>query len=205
MAAIDNALTTITNAKQFLNITGSSKDLLLKMLILGASSYIQNTYCGQKFAVAARTNELYNGKGTPRIFLRCMLIDSTETFTLEERSGESDWATIDSDKYVVYYDQGYIQLLNGNFCTGAQNYRISYTGGYIMPSNVAYQTNENLDLPYDLELACLDMVSMLYKLRTAGGIKRQKVRDVELEYKDVLDKIPAIKMTLDRYKLVNYA
>lgn len=204
MAAIDNALTTIANAKQFLNITGTSKDLLLKMLILGASSYIQNTYCGQKFAAAARTNELYDGKDSPRIFLRCNLIDSGETFTLQQRSG-TDWETLEADKYVVYYNQGYVQLLNGNFCAGPQNVRVSYTGGYIMPSNGAYESDENADLPYDLQLACLDMVAMLYKLRTASGLKRQKVRDVELEYKDVLDKNPAIKLTLDKYKLVSYA
>lgn len=204
MAAIDNALTTIANAKQFLSITGSSKDLLLKMLILGASSYIQNTYCGVKFAVAVRTNELHDGKGSPRLFLNCRKIDTGAAFTLQERSGTT-WETIDSDKYVVYNTKGYIQLYDGKFYEGPQNYRVTYTGGYIMPSDSDYESDEDADLPYDLQLACLDMVAMLYKLRTASGLKRQKVRDVELEYKDVLDKNPAIKMTLDKYKLVSYA
>lgn len=218
MAALDNSLTTLARAKSFLEISGTNKDLVLTMLIASISAYIEKTYCGRTFKQQAFTNELHDGKGSKTLWVKNGPIVSGQTITLQHRTNSSntdDWQTIDSDNYFVDYEKGCIKLirentpwlgLSGSFIEGVQNYRISYTGGYYLPSNVLYQdgTNDELDLPYDLELAVLDLISAVNNLRTSGGIKEKSVGDARLVYASELEKHPTIKSTLDRYRIHHY-
>lgn len=219
MAALDNALTTLARTKSFLEISGTSKDLILTMLILGASRYIQDTYLGKTLKRTAYTNELYDGKGAKRLWVKNPPIVSGQTVTLQHRTtpnNENSWETISSENYFINYEGGYIELIRDNdtwdglystFKEGVQNYRLSYTGGYYLPIDSQYQdgTDDNLDMPYDLEIAVLDFVSALYNQRQSGGIKSQRVGDVSIEYANELEKHPTIKHTLDRYKTMSYA
>lgn len=210
MASIDNALTTLARAKSYLDISGTSKDVVLTMLILAATRYIEDTHCKRKFKYQTFTSELYDGKGSPRLFLKNAPIISGQTFTLQERKGidsDDDWETLDSEDYYIDYNTGKITLVGGTFHQGTQNYRVTYTAGYYLPSNSYYQdgTDDDKDLPYDLELAMLDLVSTMYSERNYGGIVREKVGKVEVEYAQDAAQSPHIKKTLDKYKRVTYA
>ena len=210
MASIDNALTTLARSKSYLDITGTSKDLILTMLILAASKFVEETKCHRKFKRQTFTNELYNGKGQKRLWLKNPPIISGQTFTLQERvntANDGDWNTVDGEDYFIDYEKGCITMVAGVFADGIQNYRVTYTGGYYLPSDSLYQdgTDDDKDLPYDLELAVLDLVSSMYSDRTSGGIAREKVGQVEVEYVTEAAEDPVIKRTLDKYARPAYA
>lgn len=208
MTSLDNALTTLARCKSYLGISGSTKDLVLTMLILGATSFIQDTYCGRKFGRNVYTDEVYDGKCSPRLWVRNGPIVPGESLTLSHSqsvSNDDSWEGIDADRF--YIGNNYVQNAFGNFDAGVQNYQISYTGGYYLPSATEYQdgTDDQLDLPYDLEMACLDMVGAAYNQRQTAGIKSQAVMDVSITYGSVIEQSPSLKKTLDKYKVVHYA
>lgn len=212
MASIDNALTTLARAKSYLDITGSTKDLILTMVILAASKYIEETYCKRKFKRQAYSQELYDGNGSPRLFLKNRHVISGQTFTLEVRRGiesNDEWETLDAEEYYIDYETGRISLVSGVFQRGVQNYRVSYTAGFYLPSATEYQdgTADDDDLPYDLELAMLDMVNTMYGSRTIGDIAKEKVGQVEVWYQSAENAAMAkhIKGTLDKYRRLSYA
>jgi hypothetical protein len=215
MAALDNSLTTLARAKSFMEISGGAKDLVLTMIIAGVSAYIQDSYLRRKLKRTTYTNEIHSGKNSHRIWVRNGPIIEGQTITLEHRSGANEWQTIPTGNYLVDYNKGTIELLKDTtgwegtsamFREGTQNYRVSYTGGYYLPSNVLYQdgTNDELDLPFDIELATLDLISAVYNLRTSGAIKEKSVGDARIVYASEMDKHPTIKSSLDRYRVMGY-
>lgn len=220
MASIDNALTTLSRAKSFLGISGASKDFVLTMLILGVTQFIQDTYCRRQFKRQTFTQELYNGKGAKRLWLKNKPIISGQTLTLEYRNSsvnEDNWQTIDTSAYFVNYKGGALEFQAGYvdaflgllncFIEGTQNYRVTYTAGFYLPSSANYQdgTDDDLDLPYDLELAALDLIAAVYNNRQAAGIQSQQVNDVSITYAKELEKHPTVKATLDKYRANAYA
>lgn len=189
------------------------------MIILGVSKFIEETYCKRKFKHQTFTNEVYNGKNGKRLWLKNKPLITGTTVTLQKRSvsnNEDDWQTIPSDQYFINYAGGYLELirfndawlgLGGDFQEGVQNYRVTYTAGYYLPSENEYQdgTDDDKDLPYDIELAILDLISAVYNARLAGGIKTQKVDEVSITYAKELENHPTVKATLDAYKTKSYA
>lgn len=212
MAALDNALTTLTRAKQVLEISGSSKDAMLTMMIAGASKFIE-TYCNRKFGRATVSNELLSGRGGKRLNVKRAPIISGQSITLERRVGiNDDWDTISSDVYVIDYNAGSF-ILNGSnswetgafaghFVEGVQNYRASYVGGFYLPAHANYQdgTDDDLDLPFDLEMACIELVGNAFRKRKSSGIASQKVFQVQLTFTKGIQDNPDLKATLDSYR-----
>lgn len=211
MASIDNALTTLARAKSYLDISGTSKDLILTMLILAASKYIEETHCKRRFKHQTYTSEVYSGNGTPRLFLKNKPIISGSTVTLQRRTtvmNEASWENVDSEDYFIDNTGAKLEMVAGVFEEGIQNYRVTYTAGFYLPSETEYQdgTDDDKDLPYDLELAMLDMVSSMYSARTSSGVVKEKVGQVEVTYAENAAEDPKIKETLDKYKRpVKYA
>jgi hypothetical protein len=140
----------------------------------------------------------------PRLFLKNKPVWSTVAITLQHRSSienEDSWETIDSEDYFIDYEKSKITFVSGIFEKGIQNYRVTYTAGYYIPSEIEYQdgTDDDKDLPYDLELAVLDLVSTMYSERNSGGIAKEKVGQVEVTYVENAAQSPIIKTTLDKY------
>ncbi len=205
MASIDNALTTLARAKSYLDISDSSKDLILTMLILSVTKYVEETHCKRKFKHQTYTQEVYSGNGSPRLYLKNKPLFAGSTVKLEHRTtwnNESSWEEIESETYFIDYEHAKLEKADGGvFDEGIQNYRVTYTAGFYLPSESQYQdgTNDEQDLPYDLELAVLDMVSDAYSERTSGGIQKEKVGQVEVTYMTEVAEDPKIKETLDKY------
>ena len=68
----------------------------------------------------------------------------------------------------LYYLQSaaagiYTSFTTWNFTANLFDYEIEYTFGYILPS---YVTARPIDLPLDIEMACIDMVKQAYNNRT---------------------------------------
>lgn len=217
MAALDKSLTTLARAKQILEISGTSKDAILTMLIAGASSFIE-TYCKRKFSRETVSNELLSGRGGKRLYVKRAPIISGQTVTLERRVGidsNSDWETVSSDIYVIDYDAGCF-IIDGSdrwrtggdqgvgFSEGVQNYRASYVGGFYLPKDSQYQdgTDDDLDLPFDLEMACISLAGNAFRQRKSRGISSQKVFQVQLTFSKGLQDDPDLKASLDSYRVM---
>ena len=216
MAALDNSLTTLARAKQILEISGTSKDAILTMLIAGASKFIES-YCQRQFGRQTVSNQLLNGRGGQRLYVKRAPIISGQTVTLERLAGvdsNSDWETIDSNTYVVEYSAGCFALVGSNewrapgqggvFTEGVQNYRASYVGGFYLPKDSEYQdgTDDDLDLPFDLEMGCISLVGNSFRQRKSRGISSQKVFQVQLTFSKGLQDDPDLKATLDSYRVM---
>lgn len=207
MASIDNALTTLNNAKAHMDISSNSKNAVITKIILGASAFVEQ-YCRRKFGRTAYTNELISGGGS-KLFLRNTPIISGETFLLQAMNGapsDNDWRSVDGDHYAIDYNSGSLSTLVSNWFDGIQNYRANYTAGYYLPSSANYQdgVDDNLDLPYDLELAVLDLVSAIFNKRKSGGVTSERVYQVSITYAKALKDDPITKEILDHYKVMSY-
>jgi hypothetical protein len=209
MTTIAEALTTVARLKTYLDITGTSKDTLLSMIIIGTSSFFERV-SGRSFGRQAVSQEVYNGKGTHSLVLRRFPIDTAQTFTLERRDNylnESDsWETVDSEQYFVNAKSGIIKGTTG-FYAGNLNYRVTYTGGFYLPSDSEFQdgTDDDKDLPYDVELAVLKLCAYEYTKRKSVGVQSERVRDMQIVYMKAVEQDKDIQNILQHYKTYGYA
>ena len=208
MATLDKALTTLARLKSYLEISGSTKDTLLTMILYGAWKFMEQ-YTGRKFARTAYSQELYDGKESNKLILKQAPVISGQTFTLQHRTtglNEDAWETIDTENYWIDYDKGIITM-NSKFVGGTQNYRVTYTAGYYVAKDSQYQdgTDDNLDLPYDLELACWKLCAAEYMNRKNIGRTSERVRDMSVTYAKQVEKDQELRSTLGLYKRSFYA
>ncbi len=209
-ASIDNALTTLNRLKTFLDISGNSKNGVLTAIILGASQFTE-AYCRRKFKRQAYSNELINGHdGARKLYVKNSPIISGQTITLQrlvDVNDGDDWGTLDVDSYQVDYDRGYFYLRLGEFHDGLKNYRASYTAGFYLPSATQFQdgTDDDQDLPYDLEMAVQQLCSTVFSRRKSAGRSSEKVFQISITYAQALREDPIIAETLNRYKKMSYA
>ena len=207
MTLIANALTTLARQKAYLEITSTSKDTLLSVIIGAVSEYIQKTYCHRTFKRTAYTNELYSGQDNESLYLKNFPVISGQTFTLQYRASgfnDGDWETIDSDHYFIDYNTGKITLVGG-FVQGTQNYRVSYTAGYYLPTAVTgYSEGADTSLPVDIEYATWVIVANSFNKRKSRGVSSESVRDVSVTYLKTITEDAEIKAILDKYRRRGY-
>lgn len=206
MASIDDALTTLARAKNHMDISGNTKNTVLTAIILGASKFVER-YTRRKFKRQTYTSEVYDGTGRDKLFLKNYPVQGS--VAAQRRAtplNEDDWETLDTESFFVYTESGKLVSLVGSWFEGPKNYRFTYDAGYYLPSHANYQdgTDDDQDLPYDLELAVLDLISAAYNRRKSGGIQSQSVYQVDLTYAKELSENPMLKATLDSFKRVGY-
>lgn len=209
MAALDNALTTLARAKAHLDISGTTHDSRLTVIIAGVSKFV-STYCRRDFKRQAYTSEEYNGKGQEDIWLKNAPVISGQTFTMQRRTSvlnENDWESIDTEEYFIDYVPARIRKTFGAWQEGFKNYRFTYTAGFYLPSHANYQdgVDDDQDLPFDLELAVMDLISGAFNRRKSGGIQSEKVYQIDITYAKELRDNPMLQQSLDSYKRMGYA
>lgn len=209
MSTINSALSTVARFKTWFEISGNSKNAKIEMILIGVSDFVSR-YCGYKFKRQAYVNQEYDGHGSETLYLKNKPVISGQSLSIQHRVGQlgndDDWETIDADQYRVDYNKGRI-VMNCGFFKGKQNYRVSYTAGYYVPSDAEYQdgTDDDLDLPYDLEMSVLKISGYSFGAGKSIGIRSEKVRDLSVTYADAVDKDAELKKTLDLYKRMSYS
>lgn len=189
-------ITTVANVKSFLDISGTTQDSLLELLIKTVTDLVQN-YCNRAFVQIAYTQEEYDGTGTKELLLKNFPIKVASGFTLEKNNATDNsdsWETVDAEDYFVDADRGVIAKLT-DFWPAKNKYRATYTAGYERSTDTGIAA-----WPYDLELACISLTAILYNRRKAMGIKNESVGDFSVTFSDALEDDPSIKTTLDKYK-----
>lgn len=193
MDLASNALTTLEAVKK--NLNGTSVDIdddLIKQKINEVSEFIES-YTKRKFGIGTRT-EKYAGTGTPFLTLRQFPVISIISITL-------NGAAVDMAETDLYEDSGMIYRKHGWQNSIERNITIQYEAGYVLPKDAT--TNTPRTLPYDLEGACIIMVTTRYINRDAEGLQERRAGDFTEKF--VHGMPTAVKLVLEKYRRVNGA
>ncbi|ANB66177.1 phage gp6-like head-tail connector family protein (plasmid) [Anoxybacillus sp. B7M1] len=179
MQLADNALTTLEEVKSQLEINDGSLDNKIIRAINVASDRIERM-CRRSFGLQ---NYVYQVKEPARmVFLPNLPV--VEILSIND----SPATDVDFDS-----ESGMIQKW---FCSGAV---IRYRAGYVLPKD-ATDTNKRT-LPYDIEEACIRLVSYMVKETEGVGMKLGDF-SIEIEAKEEASMLEEIRGLLEPYRMI---
>lgn len=167
-AAESYKLATVTQLKAILDITTSTYDTLMGILIDRASAQVVG-YCNQNFAKETITETLSSNGGFHLKLTRKPIVSITSIMY--------DGTLVDASAYTLQEPAaGFIYNNNGwNYTYGEYLYSVVYVAGYVLPSF----TSGTINLPLDLTSACLDIAKTLYLNKDSDPtISKESVPDV---------------------------
>ena len=155
-------LTTRTNVKTALGITGTKFDSAIDALLAQVTDLVQ-TYCRRTFAQATYT-EYYKafGEGSTVLVLRQYPVDSVTSVhvstELPRSYGSDELLTADEDYFLEDADAGLLERVDGGVWPAkAKATKVVYVAGYST-------------IPGDLERAAIEIICMkMYKAGAGGG------------------------------------
>ncbi len=195
MALTDHALVTVSTVETELGLTPGAQDALLQRLINSVSEQIKN-YCNREFYYEVAREDKVRAYGLTRL-----TVEKSPIVTLT--SIEYDGATIDSDNYEIEdASQGIIYRPDGWLWTASRlsnierdrlpgtegpDYDVTYNGGYITQPQEDDSVGTR-SLPYDLEDAALQLISLRYKkIGEDIRMKSEKLMSYSYTYSDGLE------------------
>ncbi|MEC0092880.1 head-tail connector protein [Paenibacillus macquariensis] len=161
-------LTTIERFKSIQPYDDGSTDDMIMLQISAASSRIEQ-HCKRSFKKQSYSERVSGYHNSKYINLRNYPIDSISEMNVE------GYEILDEGR--IYHSHGWPQ--------GDHNIKVTYVGGYILPTDGT--VDKPRTLPEPLELACLLYVQSL--MRTPG-IKSERVGDISVGYSDDSDSLP---------------
>lgn len=177
-------LTTLANVKQWINIASISDDTLISRLITSVSNFI-GAWLNRNLT-SASYSEAYDGGGSTRLMLINYPVTAVASLVIDNIVVPASTDPLVSG-YV--FDQWGIQLRGSNtFQSGKENVLVTYTGGYIQ-------------LPVEIEQACIELVSLRYAERRRPGISSQSIGGENVTYRDVAltDSISTLLLQYKRF------
>ena len=187
------ALCSLSDVKVMLNISASdtSLDDKLNLLIKQVSAQIES-YLGYKLARKEYTEELHAVNCRQLLSLNHFPIQSVTSVT---HNGEEVTDFLMIDEYTkwgrLYRKFGWGgQLITQGFehdvVSGAYDYLVSYTAGYYLPGDTGYVEGASDSLPYDISVACANMVILKYNYDAQGatGLKAHSEGNISDTYGD---------------------
>lgn len=192
MPLVPYALTSVAAVKERLGISTSSQDTMIEDLINECTDWIES-YCGDRRFVDSGSDivEIHDGNfdfgARCRIFVRQFPIFSVTKIEYSTGSFSTPvWNTLNADtQYKIDARSGIIYMYY--LPVGRQNLRITYRGGYLVAS-----------IPYDLQHACIKLVSKEYLRRNSEGASMEGVGGASVKWELEVD--PSFKSLLSRYK-----
>lgn len=163
---------TVTSLKSRLEITDTSEDTYLQLLLDAATVAIDNL-CNTKFTPTAVTDELYDGTGTRYLRLKHRPATSVSSVKIDDLSMDSAEYSVSEGAWLVIpedYDQMNVRLYRGQqgeYCwpEGTNNIKVSYTYG-------------SANVPDPVELACLMLAESYYRNPLGYTAEAQGPRNV---------------------------
>lgn len=187
---ITNALTTVADVKESMNIASSvsTYNNLIIRKINQATKMIEN-YTGRTFQSTVYTNDMYDATSTDVLVLRQRPVTAIASVQIRDSSlNDNSWDTVDSQLY--FCDAGSAQANAGVLSLVFRaigkwdRYRITYTAGYAT-------------IPEDLSEACAVLAA--YYVTNADGavtVKEKQEGSRKIQY------YPGIKNFYDLSKLL---
>ena len=205
------ALCSLSDVKVMLNISASdtSLDDKLNLLIKQVSAQIES-YLGYKLARKEYTEELHAVNCRQLLSLNHFPIQSVTSVT---HNGEEVTDFLMIDEYTkwgrLYRKFGWGgQLITQGFehdvVSGAYDYKVTYTAGYYLPGDTGYVEGADDSLPYDISVACANMVILKYNYDAQGatGLKAHSEGNISDTYGDGSSDIglsESCKLALKKY------
>jgi len=175
------AIVTVSDMKDYLDITSTDYDDLLSSLVDSVTEYIEG-YCHRSFSAISTHIQWWSIEDGVTDTVRCEYVPIVNFIQLSD-----DGDVIDSDDYYVDLASGLVRLIDGTYFTkGVATVCASYTHGYSSP-------------PDDIELAAKMMVASIFYRRKSHGLISAKLGD--FSYKVVPEAVPPeVKSILSRYR-----
>jgi len=201
-------LATLADTKTFLGINDNTKDAVLTILLNQASAYLEKL-CGRTFSETVHTYEKHDGTGHRELRLDHFPVIVPPAVVLQKNratDNTDDWETIDTENYWVNEDDGIITMTSAFldfddqddsglsessvFTLGKNKYRVTYTAGYS-------------SIPYDLQYACMTLVSEMMNKRKSGGIKSESLGDHSVVFQSIFSTSKEIQDIINSYRDIN--
>lgn len=203
MSTLANALTTTAKVKTYLGITDSASDSVIELLINQATMFIEN-YCGGRKFLSQAYVDIVDTRNTDKLFFEQYPV--TALTEVAYRSGTISapvWIAYSVENYLLYAKAGYVKFFM-TLPKQSQGIRLSYTAGYLI--DFTNETTASHTLPFDLTMACTELVAHKYGERQSQGISSQSTEGQSVTFKDNKDGMPmSVKQVLDQYKAFRYA
>ena len=184
MAAHADDLTTVARVKSHLGIADTVVDTLLQTIITAASRWMLSQ---MKRNIRLQTyTETFNGDGTIGITLTHGPVTTITSVTVDGETITAR-ATVADIGYVLQNDRLY--LVGYSFPEGIANVVVVYTAGYTT-------------VPEDLDQACVELVSLIYRSRDRKGmLSRSDTTGSSVSFAP--EAVPFITdLTMDAYRRV---
>jgi len=198
-------LTTLANAKQWLGISSDTDDDLLMRLITAVSAFIE-TYLSRHLGSQDYV-EIRDGTGAHVMNFREYPATAVAWVAV---NGVSILPAPNTVTPGYRFTRTQIILQGHRFAQGYGNITLNYTAGYGPPSGgwfedpwlTAPQPDGSIPwVPFDLEQACIELVSWRYMERQHIGQSGKSLEGANVTY-SVQDLPPDVKTVLDRYRRV---
>lgn len=210
VALAPNALANLATVKAELGITVTTHDDFLTRAINIASQSIE-MYCNRKFSYNAAKVEKVAGFGTQNLIATLTPLKSITSIKFDAALvAATDYSIADANAGFIFRDTGWlwtaasIRGVTYDPYPGSEKaqYELTYAGGYITQPRVDAIPLLTRDLPYDLEDACVRLVSQRYADKGGElGIKSESLMSYSVSYgEDDPSGIPSeVRSILDRY------
>lgn len=178
-------LTTLAKVKQYLGIAtdDTSDDDLLTRLINAASMAIE-VYCSRTFLSAAYT-ETRDGTGTRKMTMRNFPVTAVASVFVDGQAVPARLSPL-SNGYT--FDDLKVALTGYVFTSGMGNVTVTYTAGFA-------------SVPYDIEQACIEAVSLRYKAKDRLGVNSKSLAGESISFTN--DDFPDyVTRVLRQYQMV---
>lgn len=189
-----NDLSTVAQVKAYMKKTDAGDDTLLATLLSQASKMIE-TYTNRDFTAVIYTDELYNGNGGPKLYLKQFPIFTTPAVVVKLYDPFTDtnlYTYTVNLEYIIYEEEGYIHMWGG-WSKGHQNFKITYKAGFTT-------------VPEDIVLACNMLTAFVFDNIRKQGIKSQRIGTFSEALRDIKGAIPdEIRLMLDHWRRPVYA
>jgi len=201
MALKAYALTTVDRVKSFAGLTGltAAQDTTLENIINALTEYVEN-YTGRRFQKTTYTEEEHNGTDTDVMLLDNYPVDGS--VTVQSRSGESSWDSLDTSSYDVVTETGTVYRIGGDFVRGRLAYRATYDAGFDFDNAATFLSDTEAG---DVEYVAWKMASEAWIDRKGGRpVDSERLGDYAVSFGKSLFELDSdgshLKSILDRYK-----
>lgn len=193
----------LATVKDYLGISGTSDDEILKLLIMAATDYIEGQlvgvddmdggYCNRRFKETTYTSAKYTGHNFEDLFLRQYPITAVTTIVIDDTtefpSGSSTLNELDF--YIDNEAVGNLKYTSVWPAGDPQNIAITYTAGYAT-------------IPFDLQLVATALVVLRFNSIGKEPYKSEKIGNYSYTLKDLLQDNPfgdgTIKDMVDQHR-----
>lgn len=191
-------LTTLDRLKNHLGIplAETGRDAKLEKILKGASAFFERQ-TGRSFGVQAHT-ERHDGDDTTELQLRQYPVTEDEDLLPAikiDGVAVNVAAEIEAGDLAIDYCAG-IVWRGAGFGAGFQNVEVTYTAGYVLPSDESGA--EDQTLPDDVELAVLKLAGRAYERSTAEGAASANAGTISVQFAKDLD--PEIRATIETHQ-----